>query len=83
MNLYFSACESYLLLGSTEDTEEFTQRLHEKVKDELNLASRRLADFKALRKQYEDGGRRELAVFMQENAKAGEYPTWLYPFRLC
>jgi hypothetical protein len=53
------------------------------VTDELDRASRRVEEFNALRKHYEDGGRRDLVVLMQENAKVGEYLTWLYPVRLC
>jgi hypothetical protein len=53
------------------------------VKDELDRANRRVEEFNALRKHYEDGGRRDLVVLMQENAKSGEYPIELHPFRLC
>jgi hypothetical protein len=59
------------------------QKLRKLVKDELDRANRRVEEFDALRKHYEDGGRRDLVVLMQEKAKAGEYPTWLYPVRLC
>ncbi|KAJ7912181.1 hypothetical protein B0H13DRAFT_1875113 [Mycena leptocephala] len=39
-------------------------------KDELVRANRRVQEFDGLRKHYEDGGRRDLVVLMQENAKA-------------
>jgi hypothetical protein len=69
---YLKFCE-LTLMG--EDTAATIRDLRKFAKDELDSANCRLAEFKALRKQYEDGGRRELAVFMKKNAKAGEYPT--------
>ncbi|KAJ7830122.1 hypothetical protein B0H13DRAFT_1916060 [Mycena leptocephala] len=64
---YVKFCE-LTLMG--EDTAATIRDLRKLAKDELDSASYRLAEFKALRKQYEDGGRRALAVFMQKNAKA-------------
>jgi hypothetical protein len=71
-DLYFKFCE-LTLMG--EDTAVTIQKLRKLVKDELDRANRRVEEFNALRKHYEDGGRRDLVVLMQENAKAGEYPT--------
>jgi hypothetical protein len=69
---YLKFCE-LTLMG--EDSAATIRDLRKFAKDELDSASCRLAEFKALRKQYEDEGRDELAVFMQKKAKAGEYPT--------
>jgi hypothetical protein len=80
LDLYFKFCE-LTLMG--EDTAATIQKLRKLVKDELHWANRRVNEFNALRKHYEDGGRRDLIILMQENAKAGEHPTYLYPFRLC
>ncbi|KAJ7912176.1 hypothetical protein B0H13DRAFT_1875107 [Mycena leptocephala] len=46
------------------------QKLRKLVKDEIDRANHRVEEFNALRKHYEDGGRRDLVVLMQENAKA-------------
>ncbi|KAJ7866130.1 hypothetical protein B0H13DRAFT_2561617 [Mycena leptocephala] len=46
------------------------RNLRKLVKDELDLANCRVEEFDALRKHYEDGGRRDLVILMQENAKA-------------
>ncbi|KAJ7812418.1 hypothetical protein B0H13DRAFT_2471137 [Mycena leptocephala] len=63
---YLKFCE-LTLMG--EDTAATIRDLRKFAKDELDSAYCRLAEFKALRKQYEDGGRRELAVFMQKTPK--------------
>jgi hypothetical protein len=69
--LYFKFCE-LTVLG--EDIEETIQALRRLVQDEIDLANCRIGEFNTVRKQYEDGGRHELASLMQNKVNAGEYP---------
>jgi hypothetical protein len=56
-----------------ESTGETIRALRRLVQEEIDLANLRLEQFDTVRKQYEDGGRHELASLMQNNVNAGEY----------
>jgi hypothetical protein len=78
--LYFEFCELTVLGEGTGETIRALRRL---VQDEIRLANRRVDEFNTVRKQYEDGGRRDLASLMQDSAKAGEYAKCSCHFCLC
>ncbi|KAJ7869652.1 hypothetical protein B0H13DRAFT_2670024 [Mycena leptocephala] len=65
--LYFKFCELTVLGESTGETIRALRRL---VQEEIDLANLRLEQFDTVRKQYEDGGRHELASLMQNNVNA-------------
>ncbi|KAJ7873942.1 hypothetical protein B0H13DRAFT_1894767 [Mycena leptocephala] len=67
-DLYVKFCELALVGGDAAATIRDLRKL---VKDEVDQANRRVEEFNALRKHYEDGGRQDLVILMQENAKAG------------
>jgi hypothetical protein len=70
--LYFKFCELSLIGEGPGAT---IRQLHKLVKDEINRANRRVEEFNAARKHYENGGRHHLVTLMREKAEAGEYPT--------
>ncbi|KAJ7265364.1 hypothetical protein B0H12DRAFT_196041 [Mycena haematopus] len=58
------------LAGSGADTTEIIQKLRKLVKGELLKATQRVEESEALRKIYTECGRHDLAVLMQDRAKA-------------
>ncbi|KAJ7899614.1 hypothetical protein B0H14DRAFT_3423927 [Mycena olivaceomarginata] len=65
--LYFDFCE---LAMTGKDSGAVMRDLRKLVDDELKRANQRVKDFTTLRKKYAEGGRRDLAVFMQKNVEA-------------